>query len=129
MSPKILLVDDHDVVRSGLKSLLDDYGWQVCGEAANGKEAVQKVIALRPNLVLMDITMPVMDGFEATRQIRRVAPQIKVIILSMHDSAVIVEEAKNAGASGYVVKSESATHLHDMIICILEEHGEPEMYA
>lgn len=114
---RILLVDDHPVVRSGLKTLLGNVaGCEVCGEAANGQEGVEKVLKLRPNLVLMDITMPVMNGLQATRSIRSGSPDTKIIVLTMHDSAQIAVEAKAAGAHGYLTKACPLEELQTMIV-------------
>lgn len=84
---RIVIADDHEIVRSGLKALLEDAGWQVCGEAENGEEAVKKVSELQPDLVILDISMPVMNGFQAAQAIRELAPEIKIALFSMHDLA------------------------------------------
>ena len=107
MSTRILIVDDHEIVRSGLRRLVErQSGWEVCGEAVNGKEAIDKALALNPDLVLMDISMPVMNGIEATRQIRRLSPVTKIVIVSLRDDESITAEAKNAGA---VIEHEATT--------------------
>lgn len=124
MSREILLVDDHEVVRKGIKHLVESYSdWHICGEAGNGKEAVDKVLALQPDLVLMDISMPIMNGFEALREIRKFSPATKTIILSMHDSPQIRETAEQAGASTYVVKSRSVEDLRRTIVEVLHQAG------
>jgi DNA-binding NarL/FixJ family response regulator len=106
VSARILIVDDHKIVRSGLRRLVErQSGWEVCGEAVNGKEAIEKALALNPDLVLMDISMPVMNGIEATRQMRRLSPRTKVVIVSLHDNKSIAAQAKAAGAVAYVVKA------------------------
>jgi DNA-binding NarL/FixJ family response regulator len=101
---KILLVDDHDVVRNGLRQMLDGH-WTICGEAANGQEAVEKAIELQPDLILMDISMPVFNGIEATRRLRKLKLPAKIAILSMHDSAEIARQVKEAGADAFLVKT------------------------
>jgi DNA-binding NarL/FixJ family response regulator len=104
---RILLADDHHIVRGGLRAALERSGrqWEVCGEAENGKQAIDRVLELRPGLVILDITMPVMNGLEAARQIRRLAPETRILILSMHDSVQVREEATKAGADAYAVKT------------------------
>lgn len=102
---RVLLVDDHAVLRDGLRSLLDrQENITVVGEAGDGSEALSKVSELMPNIVLMDMAMPVMNGIEATRQIKELYPQIKVLILTQHDNREYISPALHAGASGYVLK-------------------------
>ncbi|MGA8222946.1 MAG: response regulator transcription factor [Candidatus Acidiferrales bacterium] len=109
---RILIADDHAVVRAGLRTLLSEGSqWEVCGEAVNGKDAVEKVQELSPDLVVLDLDMPVMNGFEATREIRRIAPTIKILILSMHPAAQFEVETRRAGADGFVYKGEAPTSL------------------
>jgi DNA-binding NarL/FixJ family response regulator len=121
MTYRILLVDDHAMVREGFKRLLDLPGLSICGEASDGREALEKVDALKPDLVLMDLSMPIMGGIEATREIRRLFPAMKVIIVSLHDSVHAATQAKQAGADGYVVKSRSASELVEAISEVLGE--------
>jgi DNA-binding NarL/FixJ family response regulator len=105
-------VDDHEVVRQGVKHIIEnDTALTVCGEASNGQQAVEKVLELKPDLVLMDLTMPVMNGIQATKEIRRFAPATQVVILSLHDSPSIAALAQQAGACSYVVKTSSGDDL------------------
>lgn len=109
---RILLADDHEVVRRGLCALLRaQTDWEVCGEASNGREAVEKAIKLKPEVVILDIGMPNLNGLEATRQILKAIPQTKVLILTLHDSDQIVQEVLNAGARGFLLKSDAARDL------------------
>lgn len=102
---RVLIVDDHGIVRAGIRSLLeDDTSIEVVGEAEDGKEAIEKAKQLKPDLVLMDIAMPEMNGIEATRRIKEEFPNICVLILTMHDDEEFFFPALRAGASGYVVK-------------------------
>jgi len=106
MSIKILLADDHALVRKGLRRLLETKdGFCVVGEATNGREAIALVREYEPDIVFMDISMPVLDGIEATRRIRHQAPSPLIIILSMYASNEYVQQALDAGAHGYVLKS------------------------
>lgn len=110
--PRILLVDDHAVVRRGVASIIERNGiGTVCGEAENGEEAIRKAKELKPDIVLMDISMPKMGGIEATKQIRRFAPHLKIIILTMHDSRQVAEIAKEAGADRVIDKSQAEEQL------------------
>jgi DNA-binding NarL/FixJ family response regulator len=109
---RILVADDHDVVRQGLRSLLESRtGWEVCGEASNGREAVEMSVALRPEIVIMDIAMPTMTGLEATRQILKASPKTQVIVLTMHESEELLREVLDAGARGYVLKTDKGREL------------------
>jgi DNA-binding NarL/FixJ family response regulator len=109
---RILVVDDHELMRRGVKSLITDNKLgEVCGEAENGEEAVAKVLELKPDLVILDVSMPVMNGLEAARHIRRLAPSVKILILTMHDSSQIAIAAQEAGANALLVKSDAATKL------------------
>jgi DNA-binding NarL/FixJ family response regulator len=102
---QVLIVDDHAILRDGIRSLLErQEGISVVGEANNGQEALSRVNELRPDIVLMDVAMPVMDGLEATRRIKQNYPEIRVLILTQHDSQEYVAPLLQAGASGYVLK-------------------------
>jgi DNA-binding NarL/FixJ family response regulator len=112
MPLRILVADDHQVVRTGLRTLLEtERGWQVCAEAANGREAVEKAGALKPDIAVLDIGMPLLNGVEATRQIRKLSPKTEVLILSMHDSEVLIQEVLEAGARGYILKDDADRNL------------------
>jgi DNA-binding NarL/FixJ family response regulator len=109
---RILLAEDHTIVRKGLRSLLDgEAGIRVVGEAADGREAVAKVGQLLPDVVVMDIAMPALNGLEATRQIRNRFPKVKVLILTMHADEEYIPQVLQAGASGYVVKQAAPEEL------------------
>jgi len=112
MPLRILLVDDHEVVRRGLTVLLRSRAeWEICGEASNGREAVLKTQKLNPDLVILDIGMPNLNGLEATRQIVKARPETRVLILTLHDSDALVQEVLNAGARGFLLKSDAARDL------------------
>jgi DNA-binding NarL/FixJ family response regulator len=109
---RILIVDDHEVIRRGLRALIESHpGWEVCGEAATGREAVEKAKKLMPDVVVMDIAMPELNGLEATRQILKAAPRTGVLILTVHESEQLVREVLEAGAQGYVLKSAAGRDL------------------
>ncbi len=109
---RILLVDDHAILRAGLRAILNaEAGIEVVGEAGDGKEAVAKADKLKPDVVLMDISMPVMDGFEATRRIQQCCPEAKVLVLTVHDNEEYLFRVLEAGGSGYVVKKSADTEL------------------
>ena len=109
---RILVADDHEVVRRGLCALLRSQPeWEVCGEAGNGREAVEKAIQLKPEVVILDVGMPTLNGLEATRQILKANPRIKVLVLTLHDSDQVVQEVLNAGARGFLLKSDAARDL------------------
>jgi DNA-binding NarL/FixJ family response regulator len=109
---RILVADDHEVVRRGVRALLEgEPGWEVCGEAVTGREAVEKVTELTPDVVILDIGMPELNGLDAARQIRKAAPNSEVLILTMHESEQTVREVLAAGARGYVLKSDAGRDL------------------
>lgn len=109
---RILVADDHAVVRRGVRALLEaQQGWEVCGEATSGRQAVEKVRQLKPDVAIVDISMPELSGLEATRQIAKLAPQTRVLILTMHDSAQMIEGALHAGARGCVLKIDTERDL------------------
>ena len=118
---RILLADDHSVVRRGVRTLLESRpGWEICGEASNGWEVVELAKKLRPDVVVLDISMPELNGLAATRQIRKSAPDAKVLIFTLHDSEQMAREAKDAGAHGYVLKS----GLESDLLAAVESLGE-----
>lgn len=109
---RILLADDHDLIRRGVKELLEAHqGWQVVGEANTGWEAVRKAAELRPNIAIVDITMPQLNGLEASRRIRKASSRTEILIFSMHYSDQLIRDVLDAGVRGYVVKSDSARDL------------------
>jgi DNA-binding NarL/FixJ family response regulator len=112
MTIRILLVDDHPIVRQGLRTLLEGRsGWEVIGEASDGAEAVEKAKDLNPDVMVLDVTMPRMNGLEACRVLRKQAPKLEILFVTQHDSPQMMREAIEAGARGYVVKSNAARDL------------------
>jgi DNA-binding NarL/FixJ family response regulator len=108
----ILVADDHELVRRGIRGLLRARrGWTIVGEARNGREAVEKANKLKLDVAIVDISMPDLDGLQATRQIREVVPTTEVVVLTMHESDQMVRPVLDAGALGYVLKSDLARHL------------------
>jgi DNA-binding NarL/FixJ family response regulator len=104
---RILVADDHELMRRGLKAVLESRpGWTVCGEATSGHEAVAKAGELRPDVVILDVCMPSLNGVEATRQIRKVSPRSEVLILSVHHSDQLIRDILEAGARGFLVKAD-----------------------
>lgn len=107
-----MLADDHDLIRRGVKALLESHpGWEVCGEANTGWEAVRKAEQLRPNIAIVDITMPELNGLEAARRIRKASSRTEILIFSMHYSDQLIRDVLDVGVRGYVVKSDSARDL------------------
>lgn len=108
----ILLADDHEVVRRGVRALLEARrGFVICGEASNGREAVDMAVQHSPDVVVLDISLPALNGVDATRQIRKVAPKSEILIFTMHDSEEIIREALGAGARGCLLKSEADSQI------------------
>jgi DNA-binding NarL/FixJ family response regulator len=109
---RILLADDHEIVRRGLCAMLQKHeGWEICGEATDGREAVEKAKQLNPDVVIIDIGMPSLNGLDATRQLMQYDPNFKVIVLTITDADQVIREALEAGARGFVLKSDAARDL------------------
>jgi DNA-binding NarL/FixJ family response regulator len=113
MAPfRILLADDHEVVRAGLRALLEEQsGWEVVAEAVDGRDAVEKASKLKPDVVVIDIAMPSLNGLEAVRQIVKAVPNTKVLVLTMYDSDPLIQQVLQAGARGYLLKSDAGRDL------------------
>ncbi len=121
---RILLADDHEIVRRGLRPFIEsEWGWEVCGEAADGKKAVELAAELHPDVVVMDVSMPLLGGVEATRQIKRDSPQTQVLIFTGQESESLVHQLFSAGARAFVLKNEAAAQLIPAIKALLE--GQP----
>jgi DNA-binding NarL/FixJ family response regulator len=108
---RIVLADDHVLVRQGLKSLLEREGFQVVAEASDGQEALGHVESLKPDIAVMDVSMPVLNGLNAAREMSRSFPKTKIILLTQHDESQYIREALEAGAKGYVLKNQVASDL------------------
>ena len=109
---RILLADDHEIIRRGLRAILEtDETFEIAGEAVDGQDAIEKAARLKPDVVVLDISMPGVDGFEATRRIVRDTPNIKVLVLTVHDSDTVATRTLQAGARGYVLKSDAGSEL------------------
>jgi CheY-like chemotaxis protein len=120
MGFKILIVDDHEVVRQGIRTILRSRPqWEVCGEAVNGKDAIEKAKTLDPDVIIMDITMPEMSGIEATREITKLKLRAAVLVFTMHESRNLASTVQEAGARGFVLKSHAARDLLDALEALL----------
>jgi DNA-binding NarL/FixJ family response regulator len=109
---RVLVADDHAVVRAGLRTLIESRpGWQVCAEGVNGREAVEKAAKSKPDIAVLDVSMPLLNGVEATRQIRKVSPETEVLILTMHDADQMVQQLIEAGCRGYILKDDADRNL------------------
>lgn len=105
---RILIADDHSVVRAGLRALLESRsGWEVCAEASDGRDAIEKASKFKPDVAILDIGMPLLNGVEATRRIRASSPNTEILILTMHESDELVQQVVEAGARGYVLKDDA----------------------
>jgi DNA-binding NarL/FixJ family response regulator len=110
--PRVLIVDDHAFIRRGVQTILHPYPeWEFCGEAENGKDAIRLADELKPEIIIMDVSMPGLNGIEATRAIRKSQPEVKVVLLTLHESAELLRSAFRAGARGYLLKTDAEQEL------------------
>ena len=118
---RILIADDHDVVRTGVRRIIEDQpGWSVVAEATDGKDAIAQAIATKPDVAILDYRLPLLDGIEATRQIRRRVPSVEVLVFTMQDDDNLLHEALSAGARSYVQKSDAGLHLISAVQSLAE---------
>jgi len=117
---KILIADDHEAVRRGLRSAVVSAGWELCGEAIHGKDAVEKVQLLNPDLIILDLSMPVMNGLDAAREIRKKAPNVKIVGFTMHESLQVKEQTAMIGFHALAAKSAPLGNLLATVKSILE---------
>jgi DNA-binding NarL/FixJ family response regulator len=119
---RILIADDHELVRRGLRATLEERpGWEVVGEAGDGEEAIKLSLKLRPDLLVLDVNMPKQNGLEVARTLQERAPKIRVLVLTVHDSAQIVREIMQAGAKGYLLKSEAGKDLPTAVETVMQD--------
>lgn len=124
MKLQVLIADDHSIVRRGLRALVESQpDWEVCAEATNGREAVEKALAMRPQVVVLDFGMPEMDGLTATRKILDALPDTEVLILTQHDADAVIREVLRAGARGYILKTDAGEELVQAITAL--KHHKP----
>ncbi len=110
--PRVLIVDDHAFIRRGVEAILQCFPeWELCGEASNGNDAIRMADEIHPDVVLMDVTMPGMNGIDATRVIRKAHPEMKVVLLTLHESPEILRSGFRAGANGYLLKADAEQEL------------------
>jgi DNA-binding NarL/FixJ family response regulator len=122
---RILVADDHEVVRRGIRTLIETHSeWEICGESSTGRDAVAKAARMKPDVVLLDITMPDLSGSEAIPEILKVQPETKILVLTMHDSGQMASRVLAAGARGLVLKSDAS---HDLILA-LEAMGKNKIF-
>jgi len=111
-----MLVDDHTMVRRGLRALIESVpGWEVCAEAEDGHEALAIAVAAQPDIIVMDLSMPRLGGIDATVQLRKLLPAVEILILTMHESDHLIDQALKAGALGYLLKGDSGDKLMDAL--------------
>ena len=120
MPKSILIVDDNAVVRRCLRGIFEDEGWEICGEAENGRDAIEKALELSPDLIILDFTMPVMNGLEAAKTLRAMMPEVPLILFTVHRSANLDSNASVAGINAVISKVEGVTALVDRVRSLLE---------
>jgi DNA-binding NarL/FixJ family response regulator len=113
---RILIADDHEIVRKGVRDVIEGHpGWVVCGEASDGQEALELALKEKPDLAVLDVSLPILNGVALTRRLRKECPKVRVLLFTMHDDDETVSGGLAAGARGYVLKSDSESHLEDAI--------------
>jgi two-component system response regulator NreC len=120
--PRVLIVDDHAFIRRGVQTILHSFPeWEFCGEAENGKEAIRLADELKPEVIIMDVSMPGLNGIEATRAIRKTQPDVKIVLLTLHESAELLRSAFRAGARGYLLKTDAEQELVKALTVVVGE--------
>jgi len=120
--PRVLIVDDHAFIRRGVQTILNPFPeWEFCGEADNGNDAIRLAAELKPEVIIMDLSMPGLNGIEATRAIRKTQPAVKVVLLTLHESAELVRNAFRAGARGYLLKTDAEQELVKALTVVMGE--------
>jgi DNA-binding NarL/FixJ family response regulator len=120
--PRVLIVDDHAFIRRGVQTILHSFPeWEFCGEADNGRDAIRLAEELKPEVIIMDLSMPGLNGIEATRAIRKTQPAAKVVLLTLHESAELVRNAFRAGARGYLLKTDAEQELVKALTVVIGE--------
>jgi DNA-binding NarL/FixJ family response regulator len=120
MSVRIVIADDHEIVRQGVRRILETHaGWEICAEAENGEKAVSLAEQLNPDAIIMDVSMPIMSGLEATLEISSLNANIPILVFTMHESPAVSESARKVGARGLVLKSDAVRDLVIALECVL----------
>jgi DNA-binding NarL/FixJ family response regulator len=120
--PRVLIVDDHAFIRRGVQAVLHSFPeWEFCGEADNGNDAIRLAQELKPEVIIMDVSMPGLNGIEATRAIRKTQPEVKIILLTLHQSEDLVRTAFRAGATGYLLKADAEQELLKALSTVVGE--------
>src|SRR4051794_24098174 len=113
---RILIADDHEIVRKGVRDVIESHpGWQVCAEAADGQQALDLAVKERPDIAILDVALPTLNGVAVTRHLRKDCPKVRVLLFTMHDDDETVGSGLAAGARGYILKSDSESHLEEAI--------------
>ena len=120
--PRVLIVDDHAFIRRGVQLILRPYSqWELCGEADNGNDAIRMADELKPEVIIMDVSMPGLNGIEATREICKIQPDTKIVLLTLHESPDLVRSAFRAGARGYLLKTDAEQELVKALTVVIGE--------
>lgn len=117
--PTVLIADDHEIVRAGVRNLIESGGYACCGEVADGRAAVKAASELKPDVAILDVTMPELNGIEVAKQVLKLCPDTKVLVFTVHDAEQVVVEIFRTGAHGYVLKSDAGRQLLEAVKCVL----------